>query len=176
MRGNSVDRKGPLKAMAASYEMTCKGVTENSFNLHVLEELINSGEIDQEIGCKIKLCFQEALTNSLDHGNLELESRWKEELDEDGIDRYAKERQRRLDDPEYANKLLFITSNFDGVELAIKIKDQGHGFDFTKERKELRDNKDNHGRGLYIMHEIMDQIVFSKGGTEVLMIKRIEKK
>ena len=154
--------------------MTSADLDVSSFQLHVLEQLSNAGRIDEKTARQIKLCIQEALTNSLDHGNLELESVWKEDIDEQGIDKYTKVRKERLADRQFANRLIFIDADFDGTQLAVMIKDQGKGFDISKKTKEAKDNQDNHGRGLFLLNEILDDISFSKGGTEVLLVKSLK--
>lgn len=162
-----------LTASKAVYEMTSSDLDIASFKLHILDQLTNSGRIDDNTASRIKLCFQEALTNSLDHGNLELESKWKDQLDENGIDLYSKKRQERLADAKYSSRIIFVDAEFDGSKLQIVIKDQGKGFDTNKQIREAAKNMDNHGRGLFLMNKILDQVVYSKGGTEVLLVKKI---
>lgn len=165
-----------VTASKTVYEMASADLNVSNFQLHVLEQLTNAGRIDPKTSKQIKLCFQEALTNSLDHGNLELESVWKEEIDENGIDRYEKIRRERLANSQFGSRLIFIDAEFDGSKLAIVIKDQGKGFDINKKVKEASDNQDNHGRGLFLMKEILDNVTYAKGGTEVLLIKNIKNK
>jgi anti-sigma regulatory factor (Ser/Thr protein kinase) len=165
-----------VTASKTVYEMSSADLDVANFQLHVLEQLTNAERIDKKTANQIKVCIQEALTNSLDHGNLELDSIWKEEIDEEGIDRYSKVRKERLADGRYASRLIFIDAEFDGSKLQVMIKDQGKGFDITKKIKEAKDNQDNHGRGLLLMKEILDKISFSKGGTEVLLVKTINNK
>lgn len=163
-----------VTASRTVYEMTSAELDVSKFRLHVLEQLINAGRIDLITANRLKLCFQEALTNSLDHGNLELESGWKDEVDENGLDKYTKIRKSRLQDDKFSTRLIFIDAEFDGSRLSVMIKDQGKGFDITKKIKEAKDNQDNHGRGLFLMNRILDEVSYRKGGTEVLLVKNIK--
>ena len=56
---------------------------------------------------------------------------------------------------------------------AIFIRDQGRGFDPntvpdpTEDESKLR----SHGRGVFLMKELMDHVAYRKGGTEVLLVR-----
>jgi len=60
-----------------------------------------------------------------------------------------------------------------GGEVSIIVRDEGKGFDPTKVPDPAIDNiGSEHGRGIYLMRALMDEIRFEQGGTEVHMRKR----
>ena len=61
-----------------------------------------------------------------------------------------------------------------GGEVSIIVRDEGKGFDTTKVPNPTAiDNiGSEHGRGIYLMRTLMDEIRFEQGGTEVHMRKR----
>lgn len=59
----------------------------------------------------------------------------------------------------------------------VRVKDSGPGFTYTPidetiltETHLLKDR----GRGLYIIHNVMDEVRFNKAGNEILLIKSLE--
>lgn len=88
----------------------------------------------------------EALANAIEHGN-----------------RYEE------------NRLVFMRAyGAPGWGVSIVIRDEGEGFSPEK----VPDPRDpehllrEHGRGLFLMHQLMDRVEFRRGGREVLLIKR----
>ena len=61
-----------------------------------------------------------------------------------------------------------------GGEVSIIIRDEGKGFDPTKVPDPTATNNigSEHGRGIYLMRALMDEIRFEQRGTEVHMRKR----
>ena len=63
----------------------------------------------------------------------------------------------------------------DVAEVRITVKDQGPGFDVSKiedctEEKNLYRNR---GRGVYLIHQLMDRVRYNEKGNSLLMVKRI---
>ncbi len=92
----------------------------------------------------IRLCLEEALINAMKYGNQlkkELAVRLKVEYDED--------------------------------EIRIRVEDQGDGFK-PKELQRCTEGDNllkNSGRGVYLIHQLMDKVVYSPKGNSLLMIK-----
>ncbi|HEX9120918.1 MAG TPA: ATP-binding protein [Terriglobales bacterium] len=57
--------------------------------------------------------------------------------------------------------------------MLIVVSDPGHGFDPTTVRSPLIGQQlySEHGRGLYLINQLMDQVWFSDGGTQIHMVK-----
>jgi anti-sigma regulatory factor (Ser/Thr protein kinase) len=152
---------------------TCKQLREaQAISLPVIERLRACHRMSDVDALKVRLAVQEAVLNAFEHGNLELESHWKDEKVGES-DRFSVVRQERLADSQFANRMVTITSWFDGHVVEIVVKDQGRGFDPTKPAKQKRDNLSCFGRGLTLMKSAMDDVHYSCGGTEVTLVKRL---
>lgn len=93
----------------------------------------------------VRLCLEEALINAIKYGN-----QLKKEL-----------------------KVL-LTLEVDKKEVKISLEDQGEGFD----PKALKDcTKEgilrNRGRGVYLIHQLMDRVEYNAKGNRILMVKKI---
>jgi len=95
----------------------------------------------------IRLCLEEALINAMKYGNA-LKKEVPVELDVEASDK----------------------------EVRITVKDQGPGFD-VKRLEDCTDEKNlyrNHGRGVYLIHQLMDEVRYNDTGNTLLMVKRIK--
>ena len=95
----------------------------------------------------IRLCLEEALINAMKYGN-GLQKNVPVELDVEGGDE----------------------------EVRITVRDQGPGFDVSKvadctEKKNLYRNS---GRGVYLIHQLMDEVKYNEKGNALLMVKKIQ--
>jgi serine/threonine-protein kinase RsbW len=109
-------------------------------------------EVARKIGCDedeitdISIALREALANAIIHGN---ES-----------------------DP--GKRVLVRCYTHDELGMLVAIRDEGKGFDpndvpdpRNAERIHL-----HHGRGVFMMRELMDQVMHRKGGREVVLYKK----
>lgn len=110
---------------------------------YLTEEMFKYGIIGlNQINAKIALV--EALTNAMEHGN-------------------------KLDPA----KLVHIKAEFSHDRAVFEIRDEGEGFDFealpdpTKKENLFRPR----GRGVFMMRQFMDEVVFQKPGNCVIMVK-----
>jgi serine/threonine-protein kinase RsbW len=57
-------------------------------------------------------------------------------------------------------------------EIHIVVRDPGPGFDLVAVPDPLREEnvRSNHGRGLYLIRHLMDQVWFERGGAEIHMV------
>lgn len=162
---------GSVKGDVRRYELTSREVASRELHLEVLDELTCLGRIDEPTRLRIELAFQEALTNSLEHGNLELVSDWKEEFDSAGVDRYSKVKSERLDDAQYALRRIFIEARCEAETLVITIEDEGKGFSVGDGPV----SKDivSYGRGLKLISSNVDEVMYLKSGREIRMLKKL---
>ena len=95
----------------------------------------------------IRLCLEEALINAMKYGN-----------------RLQKDLKVRL-----------VVEVEPGSELRFTVEDKGSGFDVkniedcTRKENLLK----NRGRGVYLIHQLMDDVKFNAKGNSVQMIKRL---
>jgi len=58
--------------------------------------------------------------------------------------------------------------------MLLVVRDPGRGFDPKELPSPVRGENvfSTHGRGIYLINQLMDEVRFEKGGTEIHMIKR----
>ena len=94
----------------------------------------------------IRLCLEEALINAMKYGN-GLRKDLEVELDVEGSTE----------------------------EVRIVVQDQGPGFD-VKKLADCTDEKNlfrDHGRGVYLIHQLMDEVRYNEKGNKLLMVKHL---
>jgi len=126
------------------------------------------GVCDEASRTRIGIALEEAMTNSLYHGNLEVSS----DLREEGLNiYYAKATERRAMAP-YKNRKLHITETITKTQASFTIRDEGPGFDTSKLGQSAPEDLEAvSGRGLMLMQAFMDEVHFSERGNEVTLVK-----
>jgi anti-sigma regulatory factor (Ser/Thr protein kinase) len=153
------------------YEIPTLELAKSGWRLDLLEELCDAGKLDAGSALEVELAIQEAVTNSLEHGNLGLQSTWKDEIDDEGFDRYTKEKKHRLQNPSYASRQVKITVEFFESTLDITIQDEGEGF-YAPTMSPLV-GLAPYGRGLTIIRSHMDEVTFEDAGRTIRMKKNL---
>ncbi|HHK41351.1 MAG TPA: response regulator [Planctomycetaceae bacterium] len=118
------------------------------------------------------VALEEALLNAMLHGNLELTP---EEVQEtrahlrQGADLVAAA-ERRLQEP-YCHRKVFVQAKITPSQAEFKIRDEGSGFDVSQlpARGDPQTLQHASGRGLVLMQNFMDDVVFNEQGNEVVM-------
>jgi len=119
-------------------------------NLREVEKLIDNfneiEKLDKGLYGKVLLATIEAANNAIVHGN-------------------------KLD-PE-KTVMVEITRGIDGIE--IYVEDQGKGFDYMRiPDPTAPENIENiHGRGVFLMKQLSDEVNFYKNGTKVQILFKI---
>jgi anti-sigma regulatory factor (Ser/Thr protein kinase) len=131
-----------------------------SYYISSLVENANGGARD----CSLELVMDEALTNAISHGNLEVSSVLKE--DDFGVF-YETARRRRGEQP-YASRKVFITILYRRNSLVVKVRDEGPGFDW-RNYNEAEDVDKPCGRGLKIMRAYSSRMEFNSLGNEITL-------
>jgi DNA-binding response OmpR family regulator len=117
-----------------------------------------------------QLAIDEAISNAILHGNLRIKEL--EERNSDGRTREELYRER-IAQPGYFDKKVTVTATIEPSKLEIAVRDEGEGFDQT----ELPDPTDNenvfkyHGRGIFVIRNVMDDVRFNAKGNEITMVK-----
>jgi serine/threonine-protein kinase RsbW len=93
---------------------------------------------------EIEIALREALANAVIHGNLE--------------------------DP---GRQVYVDCRGGADEVSLVIRDEGQGFDSDNvpDPTVPENIKSSHGRGIYLMKNLMDEVRFERGGTVVYMRK-----
>jgi len=92
----------------------------------------------------VRLCVEEAVRNAIVHGN-------------------------------HCDKSLSVKIGYwlDGPKLVIEVEDEGKGFDYKK-LPDPTDNENilrNSGRGVYLIHHLMDEVEYNDTGNRVTMMR-----
>ena len=117
---------------------------------------------------QICTALTEAITNAIDHGNLELDSALREN---GGYRQLGNERAQQAP---FRDRRVYVTSRLTESEASFSIRDEGKGFDASN----LPDPTDPEnltrvsGRGVMLIRTFMDDVSFNESGTEITMIKR----
>ena len=139
-----VDRRG----LTLRYRVTVPSTREAIGK--ITDELL---KVAEQIGCDeeeitdLSIALREALANAIIHGN----------------------------ESNPGKRVLVRCYSHDALGLLVAIRDEGKGFDpddlpdpTSAERIHL-----HHGRGVYMMRELMDHVEYRRGGREVLLFKGV---
>ncbi|MGM0497179.1 MAG: ATP-binding protein [Bacteroidota bacterium] len=107
-----------------------------------IDEFSEKNEINSDIYGKILIATVEAVNNSIVHGN-------KEDI----------------------NKSVSVYVKHQGDKIYITVEDEGSGFDYSKVPDPTKpENVENiHGRGIYLMKHLADDVSFNDDGSIVTM-------
>ena len=167
---NSVD--GLItERISKKYVMSNKPEDIERFVCLITQDLINHttfAEIE-----KTRIGISEMLSNAIEHGNLNITTQEKNNATEDGS--YQALLNERLIKPNFTNRRVFIDFLLEGARLEINITDEGEGFVenelLSPQEQELMRL---HGRGILITRAYFDNVIYSKAGNSVRLIKYLQ--
>jgi CheY-like chemotaxis protein len=135
------------------------------------EEIDGLGVLDRPARIRIRVALQEALTNALYHGNLEVDSDLRQD-DERVFFELAE--ARRLQEP-YKSRRIQIATHLDRHAATFVVRDEGPGFDTSRIDQPIdpEDLLRIGGRGLLLIRTFMDEVTFNPLGNAVTMLKRL---
>lgn len=136
----------------------------------LVENCDRFGLLDDRDRMRIQVALEEALLNSVVHGNLEVSSRLRE-LDGDLFEEAITE--RKVLEP-YRSRRVTLIASYTHTEARFTIRDEGPGFDVDKVRNPTDDDAIAlaSGRGILLMRSFMDEVLYNNKGNEVSMLKR----
>ncbi|MDJ0972991.1 MAG: ATP-binding protein [Planctomycetota bacterium] len=119
---------------------------------------------------ELAVAIDEALTNALIHGTLEVDGRLR------GLDPSAHNAlvERRITEEPYRSRRIHVEASIEPDMLRFVVRDEGPGFDATS----IEDPTDPvnalrpHGRGVMLMRAFMDEVEFNETGNEITLVKR----
>lgn len=136
-----------------------------------LEELLRKYTKMNYLGILNVLCaFQETVQNALEHGNLELQSEWKEEyISDQECTVFEKKKKERLIDPPFANRQVNICMHIQPLYVEFSVTDEGSGIDTSVLDSEY--DGAIHGLGLKMVHSLMDKVTLNPHENRVTLRK-----
>ena len=171
----SVRTRSEVSKYAVSSSIELKIPTDDALVSGVIARLelpmIELDLFDEGERMQIAMALDEALTNAIIHGNLEVSSELRHA--DDGKAYYDLVKQRKSETP-YCDRAVLVRLEVSSAEATFSIRDDGCGFD----RGKLRDPTDPEnlekagGRGLLLINAFMDEVSHNRCGNEITMIKR----
>lgn len=118
---------------------------------------------------RISVALEEALTNAVHHGNLEVSS----ELRQDDDSRYYELIRRRSREEPYRRRRVHIKTRMSDRDAVFAIRDEGPGFDVAglPDPTEPENLERASGRGILLMRTFMDEVLFNERGNEITLVK-----
>lgn len=132
-----------------------------------LDRLEGCTEIDR---LRVGTALAEALANAIDHGNLELDSKLREE----SLTTYRTLGTERASQPPYRDRKVHVTAHVTPEEAKFIVRDEGPGFnpDQLPDPTDPENLTKPSGRGVMLIRTFMDEVTFSESGNEITMVKR----
>ena len=125
--------------------------------------------LDEELP-RLGMAFNEALTNAVEHGNLELTSSLKDE--DDSMSRFCAERGRRLANPRYAARRVRVELQIREEYLQIRLRNQGPGFRPSIAARAHLDRPlrpHPYGLGLRMIEGLVDEVEIAPDGRGITL-------
>jgi len=142
----------------------------------IVSQLLNEigSNIEEVEKTNIELGLDELITNSMEHGNLEISYNDKYEATEDNllIELY----EEKMKNTEFANRKLIVEYSYNKDWFEWIITDEGKGFDWKSIPDPTTDGHlmDLNGRGIFITHFLFDEMEYIGKGNKVRIRKYIK--
>ena len=139
--------------------------------IHLLQEDLGvMGLCDDGARMRVGVALQEALSNALYHGNLEVSSDLRQD---DEREFYNLAACRRSEDP-YRDRGIKVEARLDRDSATYVIEDEGPGFDTSRLDRPIdpEDLMRVGGRGMLLIRTFMDEVSHNPTGTRITLVKR----
>lgn len=119
---------------------------------------------------QIGMAIEEAITNAMHHGNLQVTSDLRSGETEQ---KYYQTLAERKQQPEYYNRKVRIEAEFSEDHICIQISDEGPGFvpANISDPRDAENLRRVSGRGLFLIRTFMDQVAHNSTGNQITMTK-----
>ena len=167
----------PPDAVLACLDATeCRLVLPNDVDLvapvvtYLRAEVARVGTSDPTVSMQIGVALDEAISNAIHHGNLEVSSKRREQ----SMEAYLAQIEERRHTLPYGARRTRVTARVVRGEAEFVVRDDGAGFDV----RSLPDPRDPanlercSGRGVLLVRLFMDDVRFNAQGNEITMVKR----
>ncbi len=136
---------------------------------HLKEATALRGICDEVELMQVGVALTEAMSNAIEHGNLEVSGALRDDLAAHGAlirERYAS--------PPWCDRRVHVEARLTREEARFTIRDEGIGFDpvTLPDPRDPANMERVHGRGVLLMRSFMDEVTWNEAGNEVTMIKR----
>jgi CheY-like chemotaxis protein len=133
------------------------------------DDIQSIGTLDPTSRMQVCVALQEALSNAIFHGNLEVNCGLRQE----NIEEFALQTGLRLIQEPYSSRRVRLHAQIDRETVRFLVADDGPGYDTAILRRPIEPNDLNHvgGRGLLLIRSLMDQVTFNKTGNQISMVK-----
>ncbi len=137
---------------------------------YLQESMSHVGIGDESERLCMSVALEEALTNAVHHGNLEVSS----ELRQGDDSRYHELIRQRSKEEPYRGRRVQIKVRMNDRDAVFVIRDEGPGFDVAgrPDPTEPENLEQAGGRGILLMRTFMDEVLFNERGNEVTLVKR----
>lgn len=173
----SQGKKNRQRVLQALTEVHSRFVLDNDITYipplvsYLQEQIALMRILDESQLIRIGIALCEALTNAIHHGNLELDSEWRQD-DEEKYFKIAEE--RRIIKP-YSDRRVRMVATLSDREVRFVINDEGPGFAVDELRDPTEEfNMDRMGgRGLLLIRSFMDEVTHNAAGNSITLIKNV---
>jgi anti-sigma regulatory factor (Ser/Thr protein kinase) len=112
----------------------------------------------------VELALEEAITNAMIHGNLEVPSR----LKEDNFSKFDELVIQRQNEAPYSNRKVEVHYDYSNQRATFRIIDEGKGFDHKSHiNKMAEESLIPHGRGIIIIRTFASSMQYNESGSEL---------
>jgi CheY-like chemotaxis protein len=118
---------------------------------------------------RVSVAINEALTNAIFHGNLDVGS----EVQEQDEDAYMAMINQRTEQPPFRDRRVHVSARESAREAVYVVRDEGAGFDprMLPDPTDPANLMKSTGRGLLLIRAFMDTVYHNSIGNEITMIK-----
>jgi len=126
---------------------------------------------DGTVRIQVGMALQAALHNALFHGNLDIDSKLREEK-VDGPSHLLARQRIKL--PPYKDRRVHVYVNLSHAEVSYVVRDEGHGYDIRAlpDPTKCEQLGQSTGRGLLLISNFMDHVALNGNGNQITMTKR----
>lgn len=162
------------------YEKTLNLVSREKiidiFPNYMIRELIELGYCTEQESLPITTAVIEALSNSLYHGNLEIDSDIRNSGSLDGQKIFKKQVHQRENSDKYQGKRIKLKCFANEDLITFEITDEGKGFDWRKQFQISSTGLQKFsGKGLFLINSLVDEVKYNNEGNVITLTKRVKK-
>ncbi|MBN2520693.1 MAG: response regulator [Bacteroidales bacterium] len=162
-----------IKNMVVQKEFELRFKSDIDIIPKIVDYLIKESDLLDISG--LELGLNEILTNSVEHGNLEISYEDKTKALED--DKISDLYYQRLSNPEYSNREVVVKYKMDKSHVEFEIIDQGNGFNWKNIPDPIYEENQGgfHGRGIFLTRFQFDELEYMGKGNKVRLKKYLKK-